>query len=158
MSGPSVPYGSPQLPVEHGDGFALPWLKQLTLQSEELNAEHEAVLAKLNNLLRALNSGDRNRIAMACSVMSAEARDHFAKEEELMRAIDYPDATAHIEQHDDLMRRLASIRYAVTYDAGMWSPSNALSKLEQWFVPHLSYADRRLADFVAARPAAPDTA
>ena len=149
----SVLYGSPQLPVVHSNGFALAWVEQLAMQSEELNVEHESVLQKLNSLLHALNSGEPTGIAMACSAMSAEARAHFAKEEELMLAADYPDGTTHIEQHEELMRRLARIGYAVTYATGFWSPANELSMLEQWFVPHLSYADRRFADFIATRGA-----
>lgn len=158
MSESSVPYGSQQLSVEHGDGFAMPWLQQLTTQSAELNAEHEAVLHKLNDLLRALKSGDATRITMACSVMSAEARAHFTKEEELMLAADYPDRAAHIEQHDELMRRLARIRYVLTSGTGFWSPASELSMLEHWFVPHLSHADRRFGDFVAARRVTPQAA
>jgi hemerythrin len=131
-------------------------VKQLTLQSEELNVEHEAVLEKLNGLLRALTSGDRTRISMACTGMSAEARAHFAKEEELMLAAGYPDRAAHIEQHDELLRRLARIRYVLADGVGFWSPASELSMLERWFVPHLSYADRRFADFIAARRTTPD--
>ena len=93
----SVPYGSQQLPVEHDQVFVMPWLEQLATQSEELNVEHEGVLRKLNSLLSALNTSDRNRIAMACTNMSAEARAHFAKEEEMMHAADYPERAAHIE-------------------------------------------------------------
>ena len=156
MSNSSVPYGSQQLPVAHSDRFAMHWVQQLVLQSEELNSEHEAVLERLNNLLRALNSGDRTRISMACTSMSAEARAHFTKEEELMLAADYPDRAEHIEQHDYLLRRLARIQYVLADGTGFWSPVSELSMLERWFGPHLTYDDRRFADFMAARRAAPD--
>ena len=151
----SVPYSSQQLPVMHDCGFALHWVAQLAMQSEELNVEHQAVLQQLNSLLRALNSGEPTGIAMACTAVSAEARAHFAKEEELMLAADYPDRTAHIEQHDVLMRRLARISYAVTYATGFLLPADELSMLEQWFVPHLTYADRRFAEFIVTGGAAP---
>ena len=147
----SVPYGSQQLPVMHGCGFALHWVEQLAMQSEELNVEHDGVLRKLNSLLSALNTNDRNRITMACTNMSAEARAHFAKEEELMLAADYPDRTAHVEQHDELLRRLAGIRFRLISNIGFWSPASELSMLERWFVPHLTYADRRFAEFIATR-------
>ena len=150
----SVPYGSQQLPDMHDCGFTLHWVKQLATQSEALNVEHEAVLQQLNSLLRALNSGEPTGIAMACTAMAAEARAHFASEEELMLTADYPDRATHIEQHDVLMRRLARISYAVTSATGLWSPVNELSMLEQWFVPHLTYADRRFAEFIATRRAA----
>jgi len=152
----SVPYGSQQLAGEHYPIFAMPWVEQLATQSEELNVEHETVLQKLNGLLRALNSGDRNRIIMACTSMSAEARVHFAKEEELMLAADYPDRAAHIEQHEELLRRLARIRFRLVSNIGFWSPVGERTMLEQWFVPHLTYADRRFAEFVATRSATPN--
>ena len=131
----------------------MPWVEQLAQQGKELNVEHEGVLQKLNGLLFALNSGDPTRIAMACSVMAAEAQAHFAKEEELMLAADYADRATHVEQHEELMRSLARIRFSLTSGSSFWSPADALSMLERWFVPHLTYADRRFADFVAARGA-----
>ena len=152
----SVPYGSPQSSFDRGYGLVLPWVERLTLQSAELDVEHREVLQKLNSLLLTLDCGDPNRIAMACDVLSAEVRVHFDKERELMLAADYPDSAAHIEQHEELLRGLARIRFALTSSMGVWSPVDADSMLEQWFVPHLTHADRRLADFIAARGAAAD--
>lgn len=150
MSHSSVPYGSQQLHHEQVHGFNLHWLNQLTMQSEELNVEHEVVLHSLNNLLISLDCGDPTHIAMACNVLSAEARTHFAKEEEMMRSSGYPDITAHIEQHNELLRGLARIRYKLMSGIGLWSPSSEVSMLERWFVPHITYADRRFSDFVSA--------
>jgi len=154
----SVPSSSQQNPVNQGHGFALPWVEQLTLQSEELNVEHRALLQKLNSLLFALNSGEPTGIALTRSAMLAEAQAHFAHEEALMVAADYPDSTVHIEQHEKLLRHLASIGYAQEYATGSLSPAGALPMLEQWFVPHITYADRLFADFIAARGSAPDAA
>ena len=154
----SVPYGSQQLPVEHDQVFVMPWLEQLATQSEELNVEHEGVLRKLNSLLSALNTSDRNRIAMACTNMSAEARVHFAKEEEMMHAADYPERAAHIEQHDELLRLLARILFKLRSNIGFWSSASERTLLEQWFVPHLTYADQRFSEFMAARRASANKA
>jgi hemerythrin-like metal-binding protein len=155
MSHLSVPYGSSQLPDGQGCAFALPWVAQLDEQGRELDLEHEALLQKLNSLLIALNSGDATRITMACNVMSVAAQAHFANEEELMLAEGYPDRAAHIEQHEELMRSLARIEFSLASGSGFWSPTYPLSMLERWFVPHLSYADRRFADFMADRRAVP---
>ena len=158
MSDYYVPYGSQQSQPDHGIEFFVPWVKQLVTQSEELNVEHRAVLQKLNNLLLALDSGNPTRITMACDVLSAEAQVHFTKEKELMLAAEYPDSAVHIEQHEELMRGIARIRFSLTSNIGHWSPVSELSMLEKWFVPHLTHADRRLADFMATRRAAPGAA
>ena len=156
MSQPSVPYGSPQLPTAHAKGFSLPWVEQLITQSAELNADHSVMLGKLDALLRALNSGNHMSVSLACSAMSVEARTHFAHEEELMLANDYPQRELHTGQHDELMRHLARISYKVTGGMGFWSPASEVSMLDQWFVPHLTHADQRFADFMAVRHAVGD--
>lgn len=154
----SVPFGSQQLPTVQSGGFTLHWVDQLAMQSDELNAEHAVMLQKLNALLRAFNSNDSTRITMACTTMSAAAGAHFAKEEELMLTCGYPECSAHIAQHDELLRRLASIQFRLASGLGFWSPASEQSILERWFVPHLTYADRRFAEFSAARLAAPGAA
>jgi hemerythrin len=158
MSQYYVPQGSRQPEADHGIGIFVPWVRQLATQNKELNVEHQALLEKLNGLLGALHTGDHSSIAIACDVFSAEAKVHFSKEEELMLAVDYPDSAAHIEQHEELLRGLARMRFTLTSNSGRWSPVSELSMLEEWFVPHLTHADRRLAAFIAARHAAPPAA
>ena len=75
--------------------FTIPWMQELELQSSDLDDEHQTLLEKLNNLLMALSSQDQNRIAMACSDLSAEARAHFDSEESQMEAAGYPDLEEH---------------------------------------------------------------
>ena len=133
--------------------FTLPWMDKLSLESESLNNEHHAVLQKLNGLLIAISSGDGTRIVMACDILTAEARRHFASEEAQMREVGYPDFESHRDQHEELRRGLARLRYSVSAGSGFPSAASPLSYLEQWFVPHLSYADKRLADFLVARTA-----
>lgn len=151
-----VPYGSHQPRDEHGLEFLVPWVRQLVTRSVELNTEHRAVLHKLNGLLLALDSGDPTRITMACDVLVAETRVHFDMEEAMMLVAGYPDRAAHIEQHEELLRGIARIRYSLVNDAGHWSPVSELSMLEDWFVPHLTHEDRRFANFLAARSTAGD--
>ena len=132
----------------------LHWLDKLLAEGEAFDGEHHALLERLNDLLLAIRSGDRSRIMMACTSLSAQARAHFASEEALMREVGYPDLESHREQHAELGRRLARLSYLASSGAGYLSATAPVSLLEQWFVPHLTHADRRLAEFVAARKAA----
>jgi hemerythrin-like metal-binding protein len=151
MSQPSLVSGSQQLPASQNIESALAWVEELTLQNEELNTDHKALLEKLNNLLFALGCTDLDRIAPALAVLYAEAEMHFAKENDLMFAVDYPHRTAHIEKHKQLLDGVGQIGFALTSGHIAWTPAGALPLLEQWFVPHLTYADRRLANFIDIR-------
>jgi hemerythrin len=144
-------HGSPRQSADIGMIFALPWMEQLIIPNDVLNIEHRGVLQKLNGLLLALQFGEPYGIITACGSLSSEAREHFATEAELMRSVDYPDTAAHLEQHERLLGKIGQMRVALTCGTNDMSSTVAQAMLEQWFVPHLTHADRQLADFVAAR-------
>ena len=129
----------------------LPWMEKLYLESESLNNEHHALLQKLNGLLTAIDSGDQTRVAMACTILSVEARSHFTSEETRMREGGYPELESHFVQHEELLRDLALLRHSVSSGTGFLSTTAPLSCLERWFVPHLTFADKRVAEFLAGR-------
>jgi hemerythrin-like metal-binding protein len=153
-----VPHDKLQPAPGETAGFALPWVEELALQSEALDTDHRALLHRLNDLLFALGCTDLDRITPACAALSSEAEAHFAKEKALMEAVDYPDRAAHIATHEQLLRDIGQFGFALTTGLIPWSPARTIGGLERWFVPHLTYADRRLADFVAARSAVPNAA
>jgi hemerythrin-like metal-binding protein len=130
-------------------GFTLPWMRELTIESERLNGEHDALLQSLNDLLIAISSGDRNSITMTCDSLSAVAQAHFASEEAKMREAKYPELASHTAQHEELHRGLARLRYAVTSGQGFVSSTDGLTFLEKWFIRHLTFADKPLASFLA---------
>jgi len=131
--------------------FTLPWMERLSLECENLNNEHHALLQVLNGLLMAIGSREPTRIAMACTVLSVEAQSHFTSEEEQMREAGYPDLESHVARHKELHRALALLRYSASSGTGFVSTTAPLSSLERWFVPHLTFDDKLVADFLAAR-------
>ncbi len=150
----SVSATSDQLQHDVGaSAIELHWLDKLLVDGEALNSEHHALLERLSDLLVAIRSGDRSHIVMACTSLAAQARGHFATEEALMREVGYPDLESHREQHLELGRRLARLSYLASSGTGFLSATAPVTLLEQWFVPHLTHADRRVADFVAAQKA-----
>jgi hemerythrin len=134
--------------------FMVSWVQELALQSNDMNDEHHALLNKLNDLLIALSSPDRTRIVMACNVLAVEARAHFDSEEAQMREAGYPALEQHREQHEELQRNLSHLLFTANSGAGFLSSTYPYSFLQLWFVPHLTYADRKAADFLAANAAA----
>ena len=142
---------APSLASEQGKRFALPWVEDLVLQSEDLNADHQVLFELLNDLLFALSCSDLDRISPACERLATEAGTHFSKEETLMRTVDYPDSADHLQRHHELLLGIEHIRFALTAGLISWSPASAITMLEKWFVPHLTLTDRKLADFVAQR-------
>lgn len=148
----SIPWTQREL---QRDRFAivpkLPWSKDLELEPDALDPEHRYILDRINNLLRVLSSRDSCRIAMACNLLSAGAREHFAHEEQRMRDAGFEGLAEHADQHVELARRLAEVRLSMFSPYGISSELGASPFLERWLVPHLRSSDRQFADFLASR-------
>jgi hemerythrin-like metal-binding protein len=146
----SIPWTQREL---QRDRFAmartLPWSHDLDLEPDVLDPEHQYILDRINNLLRVLSSRDACRISMACNLLSAGAREHFAHEEQRMRDAGFPGVVEHADQHVELARRLAEVRLSMFSPYGISSQLGALPFLERWLVPHLRLSDRQFADFLA---------
>jgi hemerythrin-like metal-binding protein len=132
----------------HHCGFVLPWTEEMALESESLNHEHQALLQRLDQFLVAVDSSDPTHVMIAWGSLSAEALSHFASEEAQMRAAGYPELDKHAKQHEELHRALVRLRYSVSGAAGTLSTTAVLSFVERWFIPHVTHADRTLADYL----------
>ena len=146
----SIPWTQREL---QRDRFAivptLPWSQDLELESDVLDPEHQYILNRINNLLRVLSSRDSCRISMACNLLSAGAREHFAHEEQRMRDTGFPGLDEHADQHVELARRLTEVRLSMFSPYGISSQLGAFPFLESWLVPHLRFSDRQFADYLA---------
>ena len=132
-------------------GFTRPWTQALSLQGDDLDKSHHGLLDKLNALVRAIPSKDQTRVMMAFAALTAEAKAHFAVEEELMREAAYPDLAKHAEHHQRLLQGLAELRLTVSAAQHFPDSVGPLLYLERWLVPHLTHDDKDLADFLATR-------
>lgn len=134
--------------------FAVPWTKALDLSAHYFNEDHHALLDKLNALLNALSLQDRMSVIFAANALSAEAQGHFAKEEQCMRDVNYPELEKHAEAHQRLLQGLEELRYKVNMTENFSAMLDASPFLERWFVPHLSHDDQKLSEFLLARGSA----
>jgi hemerythrin-like metal-binding protein len=147
----SIPWTQREL---QRDRFAmvptLPWSQDLALEPHVLDPEHQYILDRINNLLRVLSSRDSCRISMACNLLAAGAREHFAHEEQRMRDAGFRGLDEHADQHLELARRLAEVRLSMFSPYGISSQLGAYPFLESWLVPNLRCSDREFADFLAS--------
>jgi hemerythrin len=131
----------------------LPWTPSFSLVAQVLDDEHRSLLDKVNRLLAAVSSGDETTVLMAFSVLVAEARRHFAAEEEQMQALRYPDRERHRAQHEKLQLGLAVLQFTLSNRTTFGSSLGPLVYLDRWFAAHLQTDDRRLAAFIHDRDA-----
>lgn len=81
-------------------------------------------------------------------VLGDQARMHFAREEALMRTVDYPELFEHRREHAMLLAEYtAMVRDIVARQTDRLDQQD-LEALKHWFLGHLLYMDKRLARYL----------
>jgi hemerythrin len=109
---------------------------------EELDAQHRYFLSLTNALSTA--SKDKDLSARLWLDLARYAQCHFAYEETLMLAYEYPDREQHVEHHQEILEALKSAAAE-----GLSVPQVRLQLLE-WLLSHIPLDDKPMAEFVLA--------
>jgi hemerythrin len=167
----------------------LRWREEWTLNIDVLDEDHVALVEFFNRIVglyggpyagsyRSGAGGNLARVAEAeatraerscpaggadlveCLVRLGErAREHFHREEEFMRSIDYPDYAAHKSEHALLLAEYTELLRDYANRRPESLAVETLLSLRSWLISHMTGEDRRVADYYygacGARPAAP---
>jgi hemerythrin len=121
-----------------------------------MNADHAVELRMLNELEEALaahrrGQGGVDAILEKLSVFAVSAREHFLREESLMREARYPAYAAHKAEHDRFLADMNEEARAFRQRGDGERLARYLFRtLPDWFVTHV-----RTMDLAAARSSAP---
>ena len=86
------------------------WTDSLGVGIKLVDDEHKLLLSIFNDLVTALRTDQPSAVAKrVVEELAGYATYHFAHEEELMTAFQYPDLENHRKEHDKLTARLMEI-------------------------------------------------
>ncbi|TAL35431.1 MAG: bacteriohemerythrin [Spirochaetes bacterium] len=127
------------------------WDEKYSVGFDLIDEQHKRLFDLTNGL------HDAVMVRSADSAMGRSLRDlveytvyHFAAEEELMRANNYPTFTEHKALHDALTRQAADFKDQV--EAGKKVSSLAFMQfLREWLTRHIMEVDSALGAFLASK-------
>ncbi|MFW5488351.1 MAG: bacteriohemerythrin [Desulfovibrio sp.] len=124
------------------------WCDSMLTGIQEVDEQHENLTAMINELYYAYVDGkDQTVLSKIISGVSDYTKDHFSTEERLMKEHEYPDTTAHMQQHRKFEDK--SIDFLIAYTEGKHElTSEVLDYLTDWWLNHIQGDDRRLTDFL----------
>jgi len=145
----------------------LEWRDQWTLDVGFMDEDHRALAHRLNHIARewevpqdGLAPPARHRaealehLVEALEELAVHVREHFEREEEVMRTVDYPEMVAHKGEHDLLLAEFRVTIRAIR-DAGVAGlDRQTLESMKDWLMGHVLEVDRRLAEFLKNPPEA----
>jgi hemerythrin len=119
---------------------------------EEIDGQHGAILAALEEAQRALPARDLPALRAALAGLGDLLVAHFAAEEAFMAESLYPDRTRHKAAHDLFMQDLAQlVREVEGGGLGEQVSQWVNTRLPEWMKFHIRVNDLPLGRFLAAR-------
>ncbi|MFI3257493.1 MAG: bacteriohemerythrin [Spirochaetales bacterium] len=118
------------------------WNKKFEIGIQTIDEQHKKLIQIINTLYSALMTEptDNNKIRISLQESTDYVKTHFAFEEKLMRAVNYPDFIPHKRQHDEYIMKI--IDAAKGLKNGDIKAGFAFVKfLCDWLLYHIAYTD-----------------
>ncbi|MFQ5784415.1 MAG: bacteriohemerythrin [Alphaproteobacteria bacterium] len=126
---------------------SIEWTERLSVGVPLLDADHRLFIDLINALEgNAKYPGRRFAIVETLAALEQYARHHFKREEEVMRACDYPHIERHIEKHKEFVRYIDELKNNFKENRNHKIGEEVLEFLKNWLVRHI------LAEDMAYRP------
>jgi hemerythrin len=127
------------------------WRSELLLHVDQIDRQHQELLARARILNEALNAAEpQHEIEAKLLDLIGFTEMHFSSEEEAMRAHSYEGYTAHQAMHRELSDQMHVVRRGLL--DGTVAPCQILSHfLEAWVNHHISGPDKQFATFLRSK-------
>ena len=124
------------------------WNQDYSVGNRAIDADHQELFALINALETASMSD--GFLSDILGKLEHYAKDHFAREEALMRRIEFPGYQAHVAEHRAFVEWLKTVR--ATYNRAAESPFQIGDLvnhfLRDWLVNHIIKEDMKYRDFL----------
>lgn len=125
------------------------WNDQLSVEDDELDADHKQLVAILNLLYDALgNECSRDLLGEILEELTIYTKLHFAYEERMIDESHFPDAEAHKALHRQAGEWLAETRTRFQ-DGTLPGPTlEVMNYLKDWLFQHIIGEDKRYTPYI----------
>lgn len=144
--------------------MGLVWSEQLSVGNAMIDSEHKKLLSMINDVEHAIRARDGAALLQAFKLLEDGVRIHFASEEKIARAVNFP-FTQNKPEHQYVQKEFQHIKDELVDQNGIWSESAAeyySHFLSEWMIEHILEEDMQMKpvlqnypyDFKPAEPAA----
>jgi hemerythrin len=130
--------------------MALQWTPDLSVGYPHIDAQHQELIRRFNDLLEACRTGrGRAEVSRLCEFLDDYVVSHFSQEEELMTRRDYPDREEHFAQHRYFKEKLKDLKRTLATDGANTPLVITTNKtLLDWILRHIKQVDVRLGAYL----------
>jgi len=123
------------------------WNDKLSVQVDELDRQHQELVAKINVLTDAIRQGKGDKlVGEILHGLESYAATHFDTEEKYFKKFGYPDAEAHKKEHAEFIEKVSGFSKGKT--RGELSLTiEVLQFLSDWLINHILKTDKAYVAF-----------
>ncbi len=119
------------------------WEDSFYVNIDSLDKQHKKIVDLINNAHKELTEEKRpDESGKIIEELLEYTEYHFEFEENLLEKYSYPAITTHIKQHEDLRKKVSSLKNDLDMGEGI-EPLNLLAFLVDWLQDHIVGSDKK---------------
>ncbi|MDO8932848.1 MAG: bacteriohemerythrin [Rhodocyclaceae bacterium] len=127
------------------------WQDILSVGCDVIDSQHKQIFDIVNELCDGVRRNHGASVEMtrkSLAALCAYTRNHFAEEERLMQAAEYPDFERHKQAHDQLVARI--VEFEARLRAGGVKDANEVLPflVGEWLSHHIAFEDQQYAGYL----------
>jgi hemerythrin len=127
----------------------LEWNPAMSIGVKLIDEEHQRLVGFINELYEAIDFNKGNvAVAQVLNNTIAYCVCHFKHEEELFLQTDFPEKTAHIQEHQRIKSELADINREFMNTKDNLRPMKFVMFLKVWLIEHIQEADAKYVPYL----------
>lgn len=128
------------------------WTPALAVGVAEIDAQHQELFRRAEQLVVALRGGDRSEVPPLIRYLADYAKEHFASEERFMTEIGFPGLEAHRAAHETFRQGLAEMTADFQRKGATALVALTMHNwLSDWLRRHVSLLDVEIGQFAEAK-------
>ena len=88
---------------------SIQWSKSYDTGNEVVDRHHRRLMARVNKMEALIDKGNGGEAIGSCHKLRVEIRDHFAEEEDLLKAAEFPRLDDHVASHDKTQEKINQV-------------------------------------------------
>jgi len=127
------------------------WSKKLSVGIEWIDIDHQQLIEIFNRCGKITARIDAKGVVEdILDELGDYVREHFAREEALMKACNYSNMEDHMQRHAEMIKHLGDMRDE--FSKGQLARSDLVRFLTEWLIDHIGGTDRELAEYCKQNP------
>lgn len=122
------------------------WQEQFSIGHPDLDQEHQTLIEVMAVL--SASYCDRDLVDTQIKILERYIKEHFSREEMLMRQADYPALDAHRLMHEAFRAKVHDMRDAWSKNETPELHKQIAEELSDWFMGHIQTADQAYVPWV----------